>query len=67
MMKWIKKIRYYHLIGLFLGIIVYILCKYYVLKTPSPYDDDIPDQVKDAVLLIISDRDNNDDPYEDTL
>lgn len=34
-------------------IITYALAKAYVLYTPSPHDDNIPDKVRDAVLLMV--------------
>ncbi len=34
--------------------IVYLVSKVYVLSTPSPNDDDLPDKVRDAVVRAIS-------------
>lgn len=36
----------------FLLVIVYLVWKVYVLNTPSPDDDEIPDRLRDAVLQV---------------
>lgn len=53
--SWFKKIRYRHWMVVFVIIIIYVFWKAYVLQTPSPHDDDIPDKIKDAVLIMVYD------------
>jgi len=38
-----------------LVILIYAIAKVYVLNTPTPKDDNIPDMVKDQVLDVLDD------------
>lgn len=55
--EWLKKIRYKHWLAVLITLLIYAVWKAYVLQTPSPDDDNIPDKVKDAVLIIVYDND----------
>jgi hypothetical protein len=35
---------------IFIIVIIYLLAKLYVLHTPSPIDDDVPEKVRDSLL-----------------
>jgi hypothetical protein len=59
LLKWIKKIRYRHWMGVLAVIILYVIWKAYVLQTPSTSDDNIPDKIKDAVLIMVYDDDGD--------
>lgn len=63
-LKLLGKIKYRHWMGVVIVIVIYALWKAYVLQTPSPHDDNIPDKVKDAVLLMVYD-DTEDDQLDD--
>lgn len=39
-----------------LSIILYIVCKLYVIQTPDPHDDKIPDQIRDTLFAIVFDN-----------
>lgn len=39
------------------GIIIYTLAKVYVSLTPDPLDDDYPDEVRQAVMMVIGGAD----------
>jgi len=58
-LKWLGKIKYRHWMGVVIVILIYVVWKAYVLQTPSPHDDNIPDKVKDAVLLMVYDNDDD--------
>jgi len=40
--------------GVLVVMIMYVIFKVYVLETPSKLDDDIPEQIRDALLLIVN-------------
>lgn len=58
--NWLKKIKYRHWMGVLIVILIYAVWKAYVLQTPSPHDDNIPDKVRDSILLMVYDDDNDD-------
>ncbi len=37
--------------------IIFLAWKVYVVCTPSPDDDELPDKVRDAILTVVYDRD----------
>lgn len=51
--NWLDKLKTRHVIFITAIIILYAIFKAYVLYTPSPHDDDIPDKLRDAVLLMV--------------
>ncbi len=53
-----------HWMLMMLLIILYAVWKAYVLYTPSPHDDEFPDKVRDAVLLMVYDDNDNYAMYE---
>ena len=63
-LQWLKKIRYPRLSLFVLIVIIYVLWKAYVLYTPSPHDDEIPDKIKDGMMMIVCDY-ADDDTQED--
>ena len=52
---WLKDKGKKHWPWVMVGGLIYLLAKAYVAYTPDPNDDDIPDKIKDAVLLMVYD------------
>jgi hypothetical protein len=47
-----------------IALLGYALGKAYTYYTPNPYDDEIPDRLKDAVMLIVhNELDKGDDDF----
>lgn len=51
-LKPIQKVSSWHLLLVSVGVIVYLAAKVYVLTTPTPIDDQIPDKIRNTILMI---------------
>lgn len=56
----IKKIKARYPILVLIGMIVYLCAEIYIMNSPKPNDNEIPNLVKDSVLMLIY-ADNTDD------
>jgi hypothetical protein len=63
----LKALRKKHWAWVVAIILIYVLWKAYVLYTPSPHDDQIPDKVKDAVLLLVYEAEYDTEPEYNLL
>ena len=45
----------------------YLVAKVYVLQTPSPCDDNLPDRVKAIVLQVLASQDDDANPSDNDI
>lgn len=56
------KITSKHLLLISIALIIFLCAKIYVLSTPTPTDDNLPEKIVNSVLMIVFDTDECDDP-----
>ena len=61
--KWLENVKTKHVVVMTLTIVLYAVAKAYVLYTPTPHDDMIPDRIRDGIIMLVDgDYVDSDDP-----